>query len=112
MLTSVLIVLAAMRARRRKRETLSRWGEEEANMDRLRAEARERQLKRLREAETAAPTASVASVVPQATPMRVQHVHHVRRPEPPDYLVPIPMGDSREADVPTIRHDGRDHTLH
>ena len=116
MLTSVLIAIAAMRARRRKRETLARWGEEEAAMDRLRLEARERQLQRMRETEAAAavtsnpPAAAVSAEVIPA--VRVHAVRRPAAPEPPDYLVPMPLAEPRESDVPTVRHEGRDHTLH
>lgn len=113
-LTSVLIVLAAMRSRRRKRATLARWGEEEAEVDRIRLEARERQLKRLRDAE-AAQAAQQPAPEPVAQLVPAVRVHAVRRPvapEPPDYLVPMPLAEPREAEVPTVRHEGRDHTLH
>ncbi|MBK8172567.1 MAG: hypothetical protein IPK60_19825 [Sandaracinaceae bacterium] len=107
-LTSVLIVLAAMRARRRKRATLQRWGEEEADRDRVERGERDR-IAALRARQAA--MLEVTPLVLTSAPAALQ----APSPPPPsqrDYLVPMPLGEAREADVPTITHDGSDHTLH
>lgn len=103
MLASVLIVLASLRARRRKRETLKRWGQEEAERDRLEEELRQRLL--------AQRTIPVAPPVPIGPPVAVPQIQ-AAPPSPVDYLVPMPLSETRDPEVPTIRHAGRDHTLH
>lgn len=82
-----LAVMAWFRRRRARRETLTRWAKEEAVQAQAREEVRARELRDVRERAAELSLAATAAMSAAAQ-------------------------QEREAGVPTVLHDGREHTLH
>jgi hypothetical protein len=93
----VLVVVGWRRNKRRMKETLARWGREEAREDARLQLLRELAAERARAAAAAA--AAAETETPQAS-LGVQ----------PEQLAPPPS--RRDSPVPQVEHDGRWHTLH
>lgn len=103
-LAALLLVAGYIRTRHRHRRTLRQWAHQEAEQDRVEQDAATIQLP------------ASAQALPQAQPLSIQVAEPAaREQEAPvshvDRILDRALRDDGD-DIPTVDHDGRNHTLH